>query len=604
MTYLRPGARRSGPGRRTRARRLASLAACALVVLGVALPQPANVAASDVDRQPLATLAGVTSATTSLLLTGHDPRYAGTAAWATWTDTPEIAPLEAPEAEQSAFRRNLLVSKTLGQAPISANPSLAVNPLDSDHLVLAASALDLPSVATYVSLDGGETWQGPTQAPHFLLDDGSTGSPSLAFDREGHLYLASLSFAGIEPLPGGHAAPARSRVTISRSVDGGRSWEDAVSGAVVARETATAADEPGVPRSTTTVRLLDWPSIVVSPDPRRPERDTIVVTYTELATTFASDGGPSGSVTESTIRQIRSADGGQSWSEPLAISPTATLSTLAPVAPMPADTMPGETGLAQSPVAAQAPPASSQVVQGAAIAALSNGDLLAAYFDSTGDGPHQGLARVMVARSEDGGRTFSEPIPAGFFREVRERPRTAFVRWWATGFPRLAIGPGDEVYIASSARPNARPTDDADVVLLRSLDQGATWQTPVTVNDDGTDASQFFPALAVTPEGDAVMAWGDTRDDASGVFYGIYTASSDDQVATWSGLEGGDASRVSDTLSNSLVGFPAGQFLGDRFAIAATPNDLHVAWADTRLASGGANNLQIAVAQQRPTAEP
>ncbi len=79
----------------------------------------------------------------------------------------------------------------------------------------------------------------------------------------------------------------------------------------------------------------------------------------------------------------------------------------------------------------------------------------------------------MVTLSEDGGRTFAEPVQAGVFREIHFRPRNTFFRWWGAAFPQLTVGPDDEIYVAVTAKPGDKPTDDGDIYLLRSLDKGA-----------------------------------------------------------------------------------------------------------------------------------
>ena len=68
-----------------------------------------------------------------------------------------------------------------------------------------------------------------------------------------------------------------------------------------------------------------------------------------------------------------------------------------------------------------------ETVQGAQPAVLSDGTVVVAYLDTMLDGVQKGLATVMVAMSSDGGKTFSEPVQAGVFREIHfmrtQRPR-------------------------------------------------------------------------------------------------------------------------------------------------------------------------------------
>jgi hypothetical protein len=215
----------------------------------------------------------------------------------------------------------------------------------------------------------------------------------------------------------------------------------------------------------------------------------------------------------------------------------------------------------------------------------------------------------MVTLSEDGGRTFGEPVQAGVFREIHFRPRNTFFRWWGSAFPQITVGPDDEIYVAITAKPGDKPTDDGDIYLLRSLDKGQTWEAPVRVNADDTDRIQFFPAIDVAPDGKLHAMWGDMRDDPQEARFHIYYSESDDQGATWgfvdeqNGLNVPDT-RVTDFASNSLRGFPGGRFLGDYFGLAASEDDVYLVWADTRLGEFAGPNQQIGFARKRSIAPP
>src|SRR5207253_9972200 len=86
-------------------------------------------------------------------------------------------------------------------------------------------------------------------------------------------------------------------------------------------------------------------------------------------------------------------------------------------------------------------------------------------------------------------------------------------RDWTASFPQLAVGTESEIYVAMTARPEQRPTDEGDIELLRSIDEGETWEPPLRLNADDTDHLQFFPQLGVSPDGTVHAIWGDTRND-------------------------------------------------------------------------------------------
>ncbi len=211
---------------------------------------------------------------------------------------------------------------------------------------------------------------------------------------------------------------------------------------------------------------------------------------------------------------------------------------------------------------------------------------------------------VIVALSSDGGSSFAEPLQAGIFREIDQTPRTANFRFWSASFPQLATGEEGEIYVAVTAKPDDRPTDDGDVLLLRSTDQGQTWDPPLRLNNDDSDHLQFFPAISVDPDGIVHAIWGDMRNDPHEVRYDVFYSESSDRGSSWRvqdelNSESSDV-RATDFASNSLVGFAGGRFLGDHFSLAANASDVYLAWVDTRLGELEAPNQQIGFARIQP----
>jgi hypothetical protein len=173
----------------------------------------------------------------------------------------------------------------------------------------------------------------------------------------------------------------------------------------------------------------------------------------------------------------------------------------------------------------------------------------------------KGAGEIYVNKSTDGGDNFGTPVTASVFNEIGFRPRNAFFRFWGSEFPQVAVGPEGELYIAYAGRPSDRPRDDSDIFLVSSMDQGETWGRPTRLNDDDTDAPQFFPSVDVDPSGSVHVMWGDMRDDTAMTRYFIYYTRSDDKGETWGfvdedlGITSGDT-RVSDFGSNPNRGGP------------------------------------------------
>jgi hypothetical protein len=129
------------------------------------------------------------------------------------------------------------------------------------------------------------------------------------------------------------------------------------------------------------------------------------------------------------------------------------------------------------------------------------------------------------------------------------------------------------------------------VFLVQSTDGGATWSTPLKINDDTTNTDQWQPTLAVTPDGSKL-----------GVFYysrQIDTANNNlfeywGRVATISG------STLTFTPSFAVSGTPSlpefgrdslvnNVYMGDYNSAYATAGAFEVSWSDNRvdLTGGG-----------------
>jgi hypothetical protein len=598
------------------------------------------------------------SAGSWVMATGQDPRLldiptGGEARGVDWTGygvvpggvarSSSYAPQVPFRSAAPAFSRNQIVTRQLGLFPLSTEPHIAVDPLDPEHLVLGTIDYNFPSMSSYVSFDGGETWEGPNQLRYFQEDFSAAGDPVVAFDRDGNVYMISISL-GLDDFRLGSLVSFTeiSSIVISKSEDGGLTWGDAISTSRSTIETTSVPDEEGRERGEVAIEFLDKPWIAIGPNPDDPERDIIYITYTEFKTrytTLYADELPflSSPLTETTIRLIRSTDGGQTWSDPIGISPTvfqaqgaseeggegagaavvasdeaesaAAAAAATPTVAQPAaqeDDGGGAQTQQEGPVTAAE---SDQTVQGPQPAVMPDGTVVVAYLDTTLDGVQEGLATIMVTLSDDGGRTFSEPVQAGVFREIHFRPRNSFFRWWGAAFPQLKVGANNDIYVAITAKPDDKPTDDGDIYLLRSLDKGQTWDTPIRVNEDDTDRIQFFPAIDVSPDGTLHAMWGDMRDDPQEARYHIYYSESSDQGESWgfvdeqNGINTPDT-RVTDFASNSLKGFPGGRFLGDYFALDANEEDVFLVWADTRLGEFVGPNQQIGFARKQAIAPP
>ncbi len=390
-----------------------------------------------------------------------------------------------------------------------------------------------------------------------------------------------------------------SSIAVARSEDDGFTWPTQISAARSRVDTdGLETDRFGRLRGLVDLSFLDKPWMASGPHPDDPEQDVIYVSYTnfDLSYEILYIGEiPNLLPTEmrTTIELVKSEDGGRTWSDAVAVSPTVRRAY-------------GETGDGSG---ASGVFGTLRVVQGSQPEVTPDGTVHVAWMDSTDDRSQEGVGEILVATSTDAGETWSTPAVAAVFNETEFRPRSAYFRFWASSFPQIASGPEGEVYIAYVGRPSDKPNDDGDVFLTTSLDDGQTWSRPKVLNDDDTDHVQFFPSIDVDPDGVLHAMWGDMRDSPSQSRYHIYYTRSDDQGETFGftneelGISVGDT-RVSDFGSNPNYAFPRGLFIGDYFSLTATEDDVHMAWPDARLGEFGPINQKIAVARTEAVDSP
>jgi hypothetical protein len=129
-------------------------------------------------------------------------------------------------------------------------------------------------------------------------------------------------------------------------------------------------------------------------------------------------------------------------------------------------------------------------------------------------------------------------------------------------------------------------TMDTDVFVRFSDDNGLSWSSPVRVNDDPGNHSQFFDKLAVDQStGVLGVAWYDARQDFTDQVVNVFATVS---------LDGGNSFmpnvQVSASPSNAL-GLPgngANDF-GDYMGLAFANNQMYPAWADNSAFLSGVN---------------
>ena len=157
-------------------------------------------------------------------------------------------------------------------------------------------------------------------------------------------------------------------------------------------------------------------------------------------------------------------------------------------------------------------------------------------------------------------------------------------------FPSIAAGPGNTLYVAWSDARNG----DEDVFLRRSVDGGATWSAATRVNSNpkGDGTSQYLPQVAVAPDGRVDVLFFDRRRDRT------HNVLMDATLATsYDGGRSFQNTRLSSQSFDSRVGSSASPQLpidfGSRLALASTDGRSLAAWTDTRLGSSATGRQDI-----------
>ncbi len=145
-------------------------------------------------------------------------------------------------------------------------------------------------------------------------------------------------------------------------------------------------------------------------------------------------------------------------------------------------------------------------------------------------------------------------------------------------------------------------SNDTNIFVRFSNNNGTNWSAPVRVNDDATTRSQFLPRIAVDPTtGFVGVSWHDSRNDAGAGGAGDTdnVANTDAQLFASVSVDGGVTFRpniqVSDGTSRSAAAEPAaGGFrnlgYGDYSGLTFFGGSLYPSWADNSNSTGNNPN--------------
>jgi hypothetical protein len=121
---------------------------------------------------------------------------------------------------------------------------------------------------------------------------------------------------------------------------------------------------------------------------------------------------------------------------------------------------------------------------------------------------------------------------------------------------------------------------DFDIFVRHSDDHGASWSSPVRVNDDppGNGSDQFHPWTCVSPDGVVNVVFYDRRNDPSNLLMDVYLTQSLDGGITFEPNR-----RVTTVSSDPTAGSTRAGLIGEYIGLAASSaGRVHPVWTDTR----------------------
>ena len=415
-----------------------------------------------------------------------------------------------------------------------AEDAVAVNPTNPSNVVaMAITFTGQAGLIEGVSFNGGKTWTRQ-------IIGGSTADPlgdiccdeQLAWDRYGNLWMTYL-------------LNSTGDVLVAVSTDGGLSFTKV---ADVMPTTVTGNSGNGKPKAKPRgqvhlAKFGDQPSIGAGPN-------SVWVSYTSI---------PSGQVQAFGL-------------------PVSGLGSYGPVSAL--QTVPTSNGQGDYGDTAVGP--NGQVV--VIYQDKQNGEVgsnIYTALDPDGLGPAGFGTPRLLAHSDVGGFDY---IPAQPDRSIDAEANLAWDRSGGAHNGRLYAVWTQEV---------GNESNDMDIELQYSDDQGATWSPALRVNDDATANSQFMPSIAVDQStGNVGLSWYDARNDSGTGGPGDTNGIPNDDAQIWATYStNGGASvvpnfRVSAGTSN-VVDAGYGFDYGDYTHAAFVAGSFWPVWSDNSNSAGG-----------------
>ncbi len=212
-----------------------------------------------------------------------------------------------------------------------------------------------------------------------------------------------------------------------------------------------------------------------------------------------------------------------------------------------------------------------------------NGEVYAAWAMYEGNG----LTEVGIgfAKSLDGGVTWTGQKAIDNLRGIRDIGTSKNMR--TASFPVIEcdISNSDrrgDLYIVWTNKgvPGVNTGNDIDNYIISSHDQGASWNTPVKINQDeaGLGHEHYFPWIACDPtNGILSVVFYDDRN-VGGNQVETFCANSNDGGETWEDFKVSDVAFTPTPIPGLATGY-----FGDYIGITANDGMVYPVWTDNRL---------------------
>ena len=405
-----------------------------------------------------------------------------------------------------------------GTQPVNDTP-VAVNPANSSQVATGGNDYNCATLqGFYASGNGGASFHHKCLA---IANSSYTGGgdPVVAYDHTNNLFVG-----GIDCLT---ASCASTVIVIAKSTNNGVSFAAPI-----------VAVNPLFPGG-----LADKPWLAIDTNTGSPHLNTLYISTTQFDTN-----------SNSSIAMSHSANGGTTWSPPVALDSLQTFPS---------------------------------VDQFSDIAIGKDGTVYVTWLRCTSNGSGCGdtSASMMFSKSSDGGNTWTAP---SLITTVLLAPNFcgAFFGCLPNSFERVSNVPvigvdnstthAGYLYVAMYSYHTI--TSQMLVQVVHSTNGGSIWSAPVAVAPSTATGDEFFPWLSVSSTGLVGVSWLDRRNDPSNLSYMTYAATSTPGGTSFSSNNFQIAAAASNPLNDGF----GGNFMGDYTGNMWGGVKLYITWPDTR----------------------